>query len=76
MSLSETQAPNGVARKPMPTLLRRTTMRRAIAEGVVLYAAGVLLALPQPDVWPAPVFIAVLLLRLALFILPPRRAGG
>jgi hypothetical protein len=69
MSLSETQAPNKVARKPR--LLRKTTMRRAIAEGVVLYTAGALLALPQPDFWPPPVFIAVLLLRLALFVTPP-----
>ncbi len=69
MSLSDTQAPRGVARKP--TLFRKTTMRRAIAEGVMLYTAGALLALPKPDFWPVPVFIAVLLLRLALIIAPP-----
>jgi predicted lysophospholipase L1 biosynthesis ABC-type transport system permease subunit len=74
MSLSDNRAhdaqtPKGVATKP--SLFRRTTMRRAIAEGVALYAAGVLLALPRPDFWPAPIFVAVLLLRLALFIAPP-----
>lgn len=64
------ETPRAVA-KPTPLLWRRTTMRRATAEGVVLYTAGALLALPQPDFWPVPLFVAVLLLRLALFIAPP-----
>jgi hypothetical protein len=46
-------------------------MHRAIAEGVIFYTVGVLLALPKPDFWPVPLFVAVLLLRLALFIAPP-----
>jgi predicted lysophospholipase L1 biosynthesis ABC-type transport system permease subunit len=73
MSLADTRPPKGVAAKS--TLFRKVTMRRAVAEGVLLYAAGALLTLPQPGFWPVPVFIAVLLLRLALFIVPPAWAA-
>jgi hypothetical protein len=52
-------------------MFRKTTMRRAIAEGVVIYAAGLLLALPLPVFWPVALFIPVLLLRMGLFVLPP-----
>jgi hypothetical protein len=52
-------------------MFRKTTMRRAIAEGALIYTFGLLLALPQPDFWPTPIFIIVLLLRLTLYALPP-----
>jgi hypothetical protein len=52
-------------------MFRKTTMRRAIAEGALIYTFGLLLALPQPSFWPAPIFLIVLILRLALFALPP-----
>jgi hypothetical protein len=77
MSLHDTQADtpsDARASKRVSTqsiLFRRTTMRRAIAEGAILYTLGVLLALPQPDFWPVPIFVAVLLLRLVLFVAPP-----
>jgi hypothetical protein len=66
---ADVAAPKPAATQPL--LFRKTTMRRAIAEGAILYALGVLLALPRPDFWPVPVFVAVLLLRLALFVAPP-----
>jgi hypothetical protein len=50
-------------------------MRRAISEAVVIFAAGQLLAMISPGVWPAildPVVLPVTwILRLALFIAPP-----
>jgi hypothetical protein len=52
-------------------MFRKTTMRRAIAEGALIYTFGLLLALPRPDFWPTPIFIVVLLLRLTLYALPP-----
>lgn len=52
-------------------MFRKTTMRRAIAEGALIYTLSLLLALPGPAFWPLPLFLVVLLLRLALFILPP-----
>lgn len=52
-------------------MFRKTTMRRAIIEGALIYTAGLFLALPSPDVWPTPLFFVVLFLRLALLILPP-----
>src|SRR5262249_21786656 len=52
-------------------MFRKTTMRRAIAEGALIYTFGLLLALPQPSFWPTPIFLIVLLLRLALFVVPP-----
>ena len=52
-------------------MFRKTTMRRAIAEGALIYTFGLLLALPQPYFWPTPIFIIVLLLRLTLYALPP-----
>jgi hypothetical protein len=55
----------------MSHIFRRTTMRRAIIEGVVIYLAGVLLALVPIGFWPAPVFPVVLVARLALWALPP-----
>jgi hypothetical protein len=52
-------------------MFRKTTMRRAVIEGLLIYLAGQLLALVPISFWPAPVFPVVLLLRMALFILPP-----
>jgi hypothetical protein len=52
-------------------MFRKTTMRRAIAEGALIYTVGLLLALPQPSFWPLPLFLVVLILRLALFVIPP-----
>lgn len=55
-----------------PSLLfRRTTMRRAIIEGISIYVAGVLLTLIPPQVWPAPIFPVALVARLALWAAPP-----
>ncbi len=52
-------------------LFRRTTMRRAIIEGILIYAAGLLIALVPPGFWPAAVFPVVLVARLALWATPP-----
>jgi hypothetical protein len=52
-------------------MFRKTTMRRAIIEGALIYTFSLLLALPRPDFWPPLIFLVVLLLRLALFIAPP-----
>jgi hypothetical protein len=46
-------------------------MRRAIVEGLLIYLAGGLLALVSISFWPPYVFPLILLLRLALFVLPP-----
>ncbi|HEV2238688.1 MAG TPA: hypothetical protein VGR57_18670 [Ktedonobacterales bacterium] len=50
---------------------RRTTLARAMGEGVVIYLAGRLLAMVAPGVFPAALFPAVLVLRLALLFCPP-----
>ena len=52
-------------------LFRRTTMRRAIVEGIAIYVVGVLIALVPPGFWPAPIFPVVLVARLALWATPP-----
>ncbi len=52
-------------------MFRKTTMRRAMIEGLGIYLAGQLLALVSISFWPAPIFPVVLILRMALFILPP-----
>lgn len=55
-----------------PTVLfRRTSLRRAIAEGVALSAAGGLLALVPTAAWPGPLLPLVLVLRTTLFFVPP-----
>jgi hypothetical protein len=58
-------------RRPASRLWRRTTMARAMGEGVLIYLAGRLLALVAPSVFPAAIFPAVLVLRLALIFSPP-----
>src|SRR5262249_50043964 len=52
-------------------MFRKTTMRRAIAEGALIYTFGLLLALPRPDFWPMLIFGGVSPRRLALYALPP-----
>ncbi|HEX9036443.1 MAG TPA: hypothetical protein VF808_05580 [Ktedonobacterales bacterium] len=52
-------------------MFRKTTMRRAVVEGLLIYLAGQLLALAPISVWPALLFPVVLIVRLALFALPP-----
>ncbi|HLY31002.1 MAG TPA: hypothetical protein VKQ36_08230 [Ktedonobacterales bacterium] len=55
----------------MPRLFRRTTMRRAIIEGIIIYTVGLFVALIPIGFWPAPIFPLVLVARLALWALPP-----
>jgi hypothetical protein len=50
---------------------RRTTMRRALIEGVGIFVAGRLLAMAPPEVWPALIFPLLLILRLALMFGAP-----
>lgn len=57
--------------KRQSMLWRRTTMRRAIVEGVAIFAAGRLLAMVPVDVWPAMAFPLVLIARLVLSFSPP-----
>lgn len=52
-------------------MFRKTTMRRAIIEGLGIYLAGQLLALVPISFWAAPIFPLILILRLTLFVLPP-----
>ncbi|HEU0027252.1 MAG TPA: hypothetical protein VFQ25_09065 [Ktedonobacterales bacterium] len=52
-------------------MFRKTTMRRAVIEGLSIYLAGQLLALISVSFWPASIFPVILVLRMALFILPP-----
>ena len=57
--------------KRQSRIWRRTTMRRAVAEGVAIFLIGRLLAMVPVHVWPAALFPAVLLLRLVLSFSPP-----
>jgi hypothetical protein len=63
------------ARRPRSSapgmLFRRTTMRRAIAEGVIIFAAGRLLGMVPISFWPGFTFILIQLLRLVLSFSPP-----
>jgi hypothetical protein len=58
-------------RQAQGRFLRRTSMSRAVLEGVLIFAAGRLLAMVPPSVWPAALFPAVLVLRLVLSFSPP-----
>ena len=51
-------------------MFRKTTMRRAIGEGVALFVIGRLLPMVAPSFWGVALPL-VLLARLALFIAPP-----
>jgi len=53
------------------TLWRRTTLRRALVEAVLIFAAGRLLAMVPVEVWPAAIYPLVQVARLTLLILPP-----
>ena len=61
------------ARRPrrQSRIWRRTTMRRALIEGVGIFVAGRLLAMAPPEVWPALIFPLLLILRLALMFGAP-----
>ena len=68
----ETPAPARRARKQTTgVFFRRTTMRRAIIEGVLIFAVGCLLAMVPVNVWPFFVYPLILVLRLTLYFAPP-----
>ena len=52
-------------------MFRKTTMRRAIIEGILIFVAGRLLGLIPISFWPFWLFPFVLVLRTLLFIAPP-----
>ena len=52
-------------------MLRKTTMRRAIIEGILIFVAGQLLGLVPISFWPFWLFPFVLVVRTLLFIAPP-----
>lgn len=52
-------------------MFRKTTMRRAIVEGVLIFVVGRLLGLVPVAFWPFWLFPFLLLLRTLLFIAPP-----
>ena len=52
-------------------MFRKTTMRRAIIEGLLIYLAAQGLALVPFTIWPAAIYPVILILRTALFALPP-----
>lgn len=52
-------------------MFRKTTMRRAVIEAVLIFVAARLLALVPIEVWPVFVFPIVLVVRTLLFIVPP-----
>jgi hypothetical protein len=52
-------------------MFRKTTMRRAIIEGVLLFIAGRLLGLVPVEFWPPFLFPFILILRTLLFVAPP-----
>jgi hypothetical protein len=57
------------------SLFRKTTMRHAVAEAVIIFTAGQLVAMVPPDIWPSVLNPIVLpmtwILRLVLTISPP-----
>ncbi len=57
--------------KKQSRVFRRTTMRRAISEGVALFVVAQFLAMAPVRFWPAWGFPVVLIVRTALYILPP-----
>lgn len=52
-------------------MFRKTTMRRAMFEAVLIFTAGRLLAMVPLDVWPPLIFPAILIVRLVLSFSPP-----
>ena len=60
------------ARKPAKgVFFRRTTMRRAMIEGLLIFVLGRLLSMVPVDVWPFFVYPVILVVRLALYFAPP-----
>lgn len=53
------------------SMFRKTTMRRAIIEGLLIFLAAQGLALAPISIWPPAIYPGILILRTALFILPP-----
>lgn len=71
-TIVEAPTPARRPRKPATgRFFRRTTMRRAIVEGVLIFVAGLLLALVPVSAWPFFVYPLILVLRLALYFAPP-----
>lgn len=52
-------------------MFRKTTMRRAIVEGVLIFIAAQLLGLVPIVFWPPLLFPVVLIVRTLLFVAPP-----
>src|SRR5579859_1522283 len=52
-------------------VFRRTTMARAVGEGLLIFLAGRLLAMVPATFWPAVIFPAVLVARMVLGFCPP-----
>lgn len=52
-------------------IFRRTSVRRAIAEGVAIFLLGRLLAMVPPAFWPPALFPLVLVAQLGLTFSPP-----
>jgi hypothetical protein len=71
----ESSAASATPRRPVRAergiLARRTTMRRAIAEGVALFLLGRLLAMVPPAFWLPALFPVVLVAQLVLTFSPP-----
>lgn len=63
--------PRTRARRDQGRIFRRATFTRAVAEGVLIFLAGRLLAMVPVTIWPAAIFPAVLVLRLVLGFSPP-----
>ncbi|MGH2518032.1 MAG: hypothetical protein ACRDHP_20505 [Ktedonobacterales bacterium] len=70
VTASTPPVPRRRARK-QSRIWRRTTMRRAIAEAVVIFIAARLLAMVPADFWPLFLFPLILILRLVLTFSPP-----
>ncbi|HEU4782215.1 MAG TPA: hypothetical protein VFS83_02635, partial [Ktedonobacterales bacterium] len=52
-------------------MFRKTTMRRAIVEGTLIFVAAQLLGLVPVTFWPFWLFSVVLVVRTLLFVAPP-----
>ena len=52
-------------------MFRKTTMRRAIVEGTLIFVAAQLLGLVPVTFWPFWLFPVVLVVRTLLFVAPP-----
>jgi len=52
-------------------MFRKTTMRRAIIEGLLIYFAAQGLALVPISFWSPAIYPGILILRTLLFVLPP-----